>query len=71
MRYVWVFPILGALWGATYLFAAMFNAESGPQQAAGAAVAAALAIIPYVVARAVDGIGRVGDRESLDRGEGR
>jgi hypothetical protein len=52
---LWIVTILGALVG----FAQMMMLESAtgaPQQAAGAAMAVASAVIPYVFARAVEKI---------------
>lgn len=51
----YVLSIVGGMVGAFILFAVMFAADSSaPQQGAGAAVAAALAVIPYCMARAME-----------------
>ena len=52
----WVITLLGGLVGAGTFALTMAAAESAPQQAAGAAMSLAYAAIPYVIARAWDGI---------------
>jgi hypothetical protein len=49
----WLLTILGSLAGAFTLTQTFSAAKSAPQEAAGAALAAALAVIPYCLARAV------------------
>lgn len=49
----WLWVLLGAIFGALQLSAGLDAAESAPQQAAVAGMAAAMAVIPYCVARAV------------------
>lgn len=56
--FFWVVAIVGAAVGFLQFVAAMNNATGAPQQAAGAAMAVACAVIPYVVARAVDELTR-------------
>ena len=51
-KLVYVLPFLGAILGGMQLLSSLI-ATSAPQQAAGAAMAAALAVIPYVFARAL------------------
>ena len=53
MTFFWVVAIIGALWGGVELFFVFASAASAPQQAAGAAMAAALAIVPYTLARSI------------------
>jgi len=55
MRFLlYLLPILGALGGALVLVIGIAKDSSAPQLAAFAGVACALAIIPYVFARAID-----------------
>jgi hypothetical protein len=54
--FLWLLPIGGALAGALTFVEMYYLADSAPQQAAGAAMAATWAILPYVVARAGDRI---------------
>jgi hypothetical protein len=51
--FFWIVAAIGAVLGAVQ-FAMIFSAESSPQQAAGAAMAVAVAAIPYIFARAID-----------------
>ena len=53
---VWAMAMMGFLFAGYELLHAAINAESAPQQAAGAAMAAASAIIPYCLARGWDAI---------------
>lgn len=53
-----IFPIIGAVIGGFELLNTVTHAESAPQQAAGAALAAACAVVPYCLARAVQEIKR-------------
>lgn len=41
---------------AIELFSVFASAQSAPQQAAGAAIAAAMVVIPYVFTRAIEGL---------------
>lgn len=49
MKFFEVVTFIGAAFGALTLLVTIVGAESAPQQAAGSAIAVALAIIPYVV----------------------
>ncbi len=51
---VYIFTILGGIVGSILLFDAFTSADSAPQQAAGAAMAAACVVIPYCVARSFE-----------------
>lgn len=51
-RLLWIFAAICTLFGLLQLGYTFVAAESAPQQAAGAALAAALAVVPYVLARA-------------------
>jgi 1-acyl-sn-glycerol-3-phosphate acyltransferase len=53
----WIISLLGAVAGGFSLFGS-FAEDSAPKQAAAAAIAAGLAIIPYCLARSVEAIGR-------------
>lgn len=55
MTFFWIIAILGSLAGGLTLFSTMLNATGAPQQAAGAAMACAFAVVPYVLARSIDG----------------
>lgn len=46
------FAALGAVLGGLVLVLSVVGSSGAPQQAAGAAIAVALAVIPYVLARA-------------------
>ncbi|MGY3265836.1 hypothetical protein [Lysobacter sp. HA35] len=51
----WVVTLLGALIGGISIIDAL-NADSAPKQGAGAALACAFAIVPYVFTRAIEGM---------------
>lgn len=53
MRGLYLLPVLGALAGGYELLRTLAWAQSAPQQAAGAAIAATYALLPYVFARAM------------------
>ncbi|MEX1213311.1 MAG: hypothetical protein WEA36_10740 [Balneolaceae bacterium] len=55
---MWLGVIIGSIFGITFFYDSLMMAESAPQQAAGAAIAVASAVIPYCIARAIDEIGR-------------
>lgn len=50
----YILCILAALVAGLVLFETLLNSTSAPQQAAGAAMACAIVIIPYVLARAFE-----------------
>jgi hypothetical protein len=52
-KILWLLPILGALAGGLTIVSTISLATSAPQQAAGYAMACALAVVPYVLVRAV------------------
>lgn len=54
MKAIWILPIIGALLGSLVFLLTMGAAGSAPQEAAGYAMSMALAVIPYVMARAID-----------------
>lgn len=51
-KLLWVLAIFGALFGGLILLVGVSGASGAPQEAAAAAIAAAMAVIPYVLARA-------------------
>lgn len=53
MKVIWILPIIGALLGALVFVLTIGSAKGAPQEAAGFAMAMALAVIPYVLVRAV------------------
>lgn len=53
VRLWWGLTILSSLLGGVILFFGVAMAEGAPQQAAAGAIACALAVIPYVIARAL------------------
>ncbi|TDR46758.1 hypothetical protein DFR29_103294 [Tahibacter aquaticus] len=52
-RFGWYLTIAGALYGSVMLISTWVLAESAPQQAAGAGLAAAAVVVPYCLARAL------------------
>ena len=56
--FFWVIAIVGAACGFLQLFFTMMTATGAPQQVAGGALACALAVMPYVITRAVDELTR-------------
>lgn len=54
----WFITILATFAASFQLLFTFTAAQSAPQQAAGAAMAAAMVIVPYVFTRAVEGLGR-------------
>ena len=54
MKVLWWLVIVGAVVGALMLI--FTSTSSAPQEAAGAAIAVALVVIPYCLTRAVEGI---------------
>lgn len=53
MKALWLLPIIGAILGSLTFLATMASASSAPQEAAGNAMAIALAVIPYVLVRGI------------------
>lgn len=54
VKFLYVLTLLGAVVGAGDFLLGLVAANSAPQQAAGAAMALAWAVIPYVFARAAE-----------------
>jgi len=67
MRIVYVLPILGAIAAAFVMLLVSASAGSAPQEAAGYAMACALAVVPYVFARAVIALFDDSPRVNTDR----
>jgi hypothetical protein len=65
MTFCWVITMIGACLGTLVLVLGFASAKGAPQEAASAALAVALAVIPYVFTRAVEGIQRE-NRESRE-----
>jgi hypothetical protein len=57
-RLLYLLTFIGSLTGAFFLLLVFLAAESAPQEAALAATAVAFAVIPYCLARAVEGFDR-------------
>jgi hypothetical protein len=56
MPVLWMIALLSAAAGGFELFNTMALAKSAPQQAAGAGMALAYAVIPYIAVRAIEGM---------------
>jgi hypothetical protein len=54
MPLLWLAALMGAALGCFELFNIVMLSKSAPQQAAGARMAPAYAIIPYVAVRAIE-----------------
>jgi hypothetical protein len=61
---IYLLPILGAVAGGIVVLLTLGGATSAPQEAAGYAMACALAVVPYVLARSID---LAGDEEESHR----
>lgn len=66
MRWFYILPILGACLGGWMFVEVLVSAQSAPQQAAGAAMACACAILPYVFARGMVELGEGAPRTTQD-----
>jgi hypothetical protein len=53
-RVFWVIAAIFAVFGGLTAFGGMAAANGAPQEAAAAAMGCALAVVPYVFARAID-----------------
>lgn len=58
VKFFWMMTAGGAILAGLILIASVLLASNAPQQAAGAAIACAVAVIPYVFARAAEGLVR-------------
>jgi hypothetical protein len=52
--FFWIITILACIVAGLLFFMTVTSSNGAPQEAAGAAMACAIAIIPYVLARAVE-----------------
>lgn len=53
---LWLITLLGGCAAIFFLYLTLSDSNGAPQQAAGAAIAIAFVAIPYIIARAVEGI---------------
>ena len=53
MKLIWLLTIVGCLVGGLLLYITVTSASGAPQEAAGAAIAVACAVIPYCFARSL------------------
>ena len=62
MTWVWVLVLFSTIAAGGVFLVTLSSAKSAPQEAAGMAIAVALAVIPYVFARSLEGIRHADDR---------
>ena len=55
--FFWVISLLSAIGAGMLLFFTIMSSNGAPQEAAGAAMSCAVAIIPYIFARAFEKLG--------------
>jgi hypothetical protein len=55
MKFFWLATAVAASFAVVVLLGTLATSTGAPQQAAGAAVAVAVAVIPYVFTRAIEG----------------
>lgn len=53
MKFLWLLTFVGSFIGGLMNLFALFGSNTAPQEAAGAAMAVACAVIPYCMARSV------------------
>lgn len=58
MKFFWLIAMFGAICGGITLVGTFLGANGAPQEAAGAAIACALCVIPYVLARSLEGMSK-------------
>jgi hypothetical protein len=63
--FCWVMVIISSIIATFVLLFAIIGANGAPQEAAGAAIAVAIVIIPYVFTRAIEGL--TGDAKPLSQ----
>lgn len=66
MKFLWFITVLGAILGAITLVLGVMSAGGAPGEAAAAAIAVALAVIPYCLARACQEMG-VGSNSNVQQ----
>lgn len=52
-RVLFALPLIGSVIGGAVLILTLVGAQGAPQEAAGAAIAVALAVLPYVLCRSI------------------
>lgn len=67
MKYLWVFPLFGSIAAALAILITFATGASAPQEAAGFALACALAIVPYVFVRAIEAMQGPSAKDCTDR----
>ena len=67
MRYFWLLPIIGAILAVLTVLLTLVSSKGAPQEAAGFSLACALAIIPYVFAKAAQELGGENRADSTKR----
>jgi len=65
MIFLWVITVLAACVSALVFALSMAGAKGAPQEAAGAAIALCIVVIPYVFTRAIEGIGTATWRKEM------
>jgi hypothetical protein len=60
-RIFWIITLFGSGLGVLMLLATLFFSDGAPQEAAGAAISVAFAVIPYCLARAISEMEIKGD----------
>jgi ABC-type phosphate transport system permease subunit len=56
VSFLWVCTIIGSLFGTLVFIVGVVFANGAPQEAAASAMAVALAVIPYVLARSAEAL---------------
>ena len=59
-KFLWLLAAFGAFAGAFFLAVGVIFSNGAPQQAAAGAIAAACAVVPYVLARSNDEFSKAG-----------
>lgn len=67
MRFLWIFPILGSVIGALMILLTVASTSSAPQEAAGFALACAIAVVPYVLVRSIVAAGTPDVKSHVDK----
>lgn len=65
MSFLWICTLLASVLAGLVLVASVVGAKGAPQEAAGAAIALCVAVIPYVFTRAIEGIGQASWRREM------
>lgn len=66
-RALFFLPLIGAIIGGLILLFTLAGAKGAPQEAAGAAIALAVAVIPYVFCRSIQLMGQESRNSATDR----